>query len=251
MEAATMKERPILFSGEMVRRILSGEKTVTRRVLKDQPDGPLCWWPGDDAWVPAGEYIVEDPALTDEDYYHRCPYGKPGDLLYVRETWALMVGNRHFDGSIERWRECWPDENIHYRADAVSPNLGRWRPSIHMPRWASRITLEVTDVRVERLQEISEEDALAEGAVQFDGNIVGPLRTYWTRANDDNPFDPQNNAYVGRGEARREFQRLWESINGNRYHTDEYGVRHRQPFAWADNPWCWVVSFRRIGGEAA
>lgn len=150
-----MTDRPILFSAEMVRAILDGRKTQTRRVIKPQPpaeaesvlrqlysqdapknDGAWTWWAG------KPQKPITKPLF--------CPYGKPGDLLWVRETWApLKSGNVDFAAD---W------------SDMMQKYAGKWRPSIHMPRWASRITLRITGVRVERLQDISEDDAWAEGA---------------------------------------------------------------------------------------
>jgi hypothetical protein len=134
----------------------------------------------------------------DGEYGCRCPYGAPGDLLWVRETWA-----GHASG-------------VDYAADfaAVSrPQAGPWRPSIHMPRWASRITLRITDIRVERLQDISEDDARAEGAEPC-------TSTGW---------HGQNIVVMT---ARELFAELWNKING--------------PGAWNENPWVWAISFERV-----
>lgn len=158
-----MKERPILFSGEMVRAILDGSKTMTRRVIKPQPGnvttGPT---PMGSNWMAWGMYgMVRDLW---------CPYGQPVDRLWVRETWSQFAPRpKPGDGVPEN--AC-----IDYRADYSASALRRgldsdgdpykppsWRPSIHMPRWASRINLEVVSVRVERVQDISEDDARAEG----------------------------------------------------------------------------------------
>ena len=175
-----MSERPILFSGPMVRALLDGRKTQTRRVVKPQPDAALGDLPGA-AWN-AGFVNVS------------CPYGAPGDTLWARETWGPFEG-----GFI-------------YRADEgpnVKPDDGRWHPSIHMPRWASRLTLHIKSVRVERLQEISEADALAEGCTAKLAEEAPAL-----------------------DEARQDFRELWESING--------------PGSWDANPWVWVVEFKRV-----
>lgn len=206
-----MKERPILFSGAMVRAILEGRKTVTRRVVKQQPVG------GD--------------TPSDLTVKMRCPYGQPGDRLWVRETWAdvnmcgapalayradedvrdLMQGSQFLDddGAFnyqdERWKKylfCDWYADLH---------LVRWRPSIHMPRWACRILLEITEVRVERLQDITEQQALAEGVASCAQDL-----------------DPDGNGYSP-GEL---FSILWSSING----TD----------SWNANPWVWVVEFKRV-----
>lgn len=144
-----MKERPIIFSGEMVRAILDGRKTQTRRAVKMR-DG-------------AQEYSVYD--------FRRdcCPYGQPGDHLWVRETWL-------------EWTEGGCKETCMYKADddPRAQNFGPWKSSLFMPRWASRITLEITKVRVERLQDISEEDAKAEGVVcQEVKNSVEAFKELW------------------------------------------------------------------------
>lgn len=164
-----MKERPIIFSAPMVRAILSGAKTQTRRVGKvrchsicENDDGKL--WP----WS-------EDVELA-EDFWHPCPFGEPRDKLWVRETWGALP---HMLGGFQR-------ESLRYRADGEYQNehgTWRWRPSIHMPRWASRITLEITDVRVERLQEISEADAVAEGCkpIRPGRSAVEKFRLVWER----------------------------------------------------------------------
>lgn len=216
-----VKERPILFSGPMVRAILEGRKTQTRRVL-NLPRG-LDWYGeiGGEAegWFTNGEgwWHVEELA---------CRYGNPGDRLWVRET-LRQKANGHFSNSPHAAKTDWV-----YSADdtPISPKYHlmvgwaahRSKPSIHMPRWASRITLEITGVRVERLNEISEEDARAEGvsiAKSEDGSsgygeIEGLGRF------------PQYSLRWG-------FEHLWESINGEG--------------SWAANPWVWVVEFKRIG----
>lgn len=229
---AESKERPILFNAEMVRAVLDGTKTVTRRVVK-----------GVDR---ANQMTLKKPTKTlsgtcthalDAPARGLCPYGQPGGRLYVRETWW------HYR-SVEWEAAAYADGSTRTRLDgahhdepgkvidgrpwrAADYDIWRKRPSIHMPRWASRILLEVTEVRVERVQEISEEDALAEGLTETttvdrstEGARIGGLTmgamTCWSSA-------------VGN------FQRLWESINGK-----------REGCSWDDNPWCWVVSFRRI-----
>lgn len=154
-----MKERPIFFSGEMVRAILDGRKTQTRRVLKPQPEGRESQQFSGIA--EAREYLGPKNHGKYGAYFGwdfiPCPYGRPGDRLWVRETWAY-----EWEGS-----GCPDDDGILYRAtdpgwDDNETGL-RWRPSIHMPREFSRITLEITGVRAERLQDISNSDALAEG----------------------------------------------------------------------------------------
>lgn len=225
-----MSEHPILFSGPMVRAILEGRKTQTRRpigfprrgafALQDDGSG---WWPyqSDDGESTTCDDGIERPMS--------CPFGQPGDRLWVRETWASpqpgIVAYRA-DGEAGAWMgdggggRIWVHHGwIHGATDGtregrwygLSKYGGRWRPSIHMPRRASRITLEVTDVRVQRLQEISEEDARAEGMGISDGRAMcGPQWSF-----------------------RDGFSDLWDSINGKRA-------------PWESNPWVWAVSFRQV-----
>ena len=171
--------RPILFKDEMVRAILDGRKTQTRRVMKPQPEGGLDFTP----FAPFGVVNGKGNPLI-------CRHGQPGDRLWVRETWQHLHNEGQKADQFEQWQQNSID--CFYLADESSPNnkpmSGRWRPSIHMPRWASRITLEITDVRVERLQDISNEDAVAEG--------IGT------------PCDMRYAALDA-------FKPLWESINGH------------------------------------
>ena len=190
-----MKERPILFSAPMVRALLAGTKTQTRRIVKAR----------DLEWMDVHQ------GLREPDNAERCPYGGRGDRLWVRETFARI------DGQTRPWIET--DYQATYtHGDRLGDTLGikkRWTPSIHMPRHASRITLEVTGVRVERLQDISEADAVAEGCKPIrpelvqDGLIVRPGRS-----------------------AVEEFRLVWEQIHGGG--------------SWEKNPFVWVVTFRRI-----
>lgn len=204
VDAAGIRERPILFSAPMVRAILDGGKTQTRRVVKKMHVPALGRPPADGApW-----------------------YAEPGDRLWVRETYAL---HHAWDGHPPTAGGS-ASKRVWHRADA--PNAidgrGRWRPSIHMPRWASRITLEVTSVRVERLQDITEEDARAEGV---DWSRPEPYGEKW---DDDDREDPREVGYppAGASFARDNFRRLWSGING--------------PESWDANPWVWVVGFRLV-----
>ena len=212
-----MTERPILFSGAMVRAILDGRKTITRRTVKtdlacnlDEPRGQ--------ADIEAGYPYVETEngyaPLTD-----LCPYGQRGDRLWVREAW---VADAQVDAIAPR--DLSQGEPIMYPADGAirqtgctMVSQGKGRPSIHMPRWASRILLEITAVRVERLQDISEQQALAEG-------VKGE------------PCDHARQACANIGcwgdTAKGAFGFLWESLNG--------------AGSWAANPWVWVVEFKRV-----
>lgn len=162
---STTKERPILFQGSMIRAVLEGRKTVTRhpvKATKAHADGFMIldhgkgWWP----YNAFGDFASDHEGM---EYPIACPYGKPGDRLWVRETCFI---NDYREASVPEQERANCD--IHYRADGIpdfegEEELIRWRPNIHMPRWASRILLEVTDVRVERLRDITEEQALAEG----------------------------------------------------------------------------------------
>ena len=211
-----MKERPILFSGPMVRAILAGTKTQTRRVVKPQPQGNdlhICTNAYD--WQACEDGFLHGLIAGDHGYdalSFRCPHGAPGARLWVRETWAYER-----DGT-----GCPDDTGILYRAtdpgwDDEETGL-RWRPSIFMPRSASRILLEITEVRVERLQAIREEDARAEGIT--DGGCLNCGNSEPCGCPDPSP------------DARDAFAWLWQSINGSH--------------SWHANPWVWVVEFRRV-----
>lgn len=218
--STAIKERPILFSGEMVRAILDGRKTQTRRVVKPQFD--KTWGRGvrrgDDAYSVHVD-IMED---SGEWKWIKCPYGKPGDRLWVRENgWEPPETTPYM---IQMGADTWPN----YMYDADGGDDGEWckengwkrRPSIHMPRWASRLTLEVTEVRVERVQEISEEDANAEGIV-----------CKWIQRGPAGDLSQRCDRYGNT--ATKLFEQLWDSINGTKH-------------PWASNPWVWVVSFKRV-----
>ena len=206
-----MKERPILFNAPMIRAILANTKTQTRRIFK--PD--RMTWDANGRYTThamrGGELSTTGSGpFEPSSWLHYCPYGQPGgDRLYVRETWAAPHAYDHLPP-----RLIPQDARIHYAATEDRGGL-LWRPSIHMPRWASRITLEITSVRVERLQDISEADAVAEGCKPIrpelvqDGLIVRPGRS-----------------------AVEEFRLVWEQIHGGG--------------SWEKNPFVWVVTFRRI-----
>lgn len=207
-----IKERPILFQGAMVRALLNGTKTQTRRVMKPQPrrvDGGVPFGDG-----PAWAHAEPCTAMI------RCPYGQRGDRLWVRET------------SAQNWNQLSDtrmDRSYVYRADGEQRAQDNgtdlpWRPSIHMPRVASRITLEITGVRVERLQDISEADAVAEGVIDLPLAVMPPGSLWAAHAT----AGPKLHAKTAAGAYRL----LWESING--------------PDSWDANPWVWVVEFIRI-----
>lgn len=217
-----MKERPILFSGPMVRAILEGRKTQTRRVVKDS----------------TFEATKQGRLMHEGEAAAWCPYGQPGDRLWVRETWAhdgpdLETARARFEDALSGGETYGP----YYRATESAPGTLRWRPSIHMPRWASRITLEVTGVRVERLQEISEKDAQAEGArwKEFGRCGSGFHLAGWSM---DDPF-PESHAYC-LNTAPLAFANYINRLHGG----DNWNLKPSN--LWAENPWVWVVEFRKI-----
>lgn len=167
-----MTERPIIFSGDMVRAILDGRKTQTRRVMKPQPS-------------PA-DVFVGDHGLGMGPQF-RCSYGQSGDRLWVRETWACECCGRTLEYRAVHGR-C---EGLSYRADGGTGGSSGWRSPIHMPRWASRLTLDITEVRVQRVQEISEEDAVAEGV-----DIWADFRPLWDSINAKRGFGWDVNPWV-------------------------------------------------------
>lgn len=206
-----MRERPILFSGPMVRAILNGTKTQTRRVVKWRHPSPGL----NHSFTGLSVYSYTPTTFTLESQGERrsqptqCPYGQVGDRLWVRETW------QHTDFPEGPYIEGIP---VYYRADYLHDPHGpdgelssegkyrSWKPSIHMPKSAARIWLEITNVRVERLMRISDADALAEGVDRTNTSITGY--------------------------ATERFKRLWETINGTG--------------SWDTNPFVWVVEFKRI-----
>lgn len=229
-----VKERPILFSGPMVNAILEGRKTQTRRVVKDLPPWEITEICKDAGGT--GRWMPNGPAPSGKGmaagHWRNCPYGQPGDRLWVRETWQgpLMdaeVMENEFRA--DRGRFLKPEYCVYAADGGPKPEfvtlddelVCRWRPSIHMYRWASRILLEITDVRVERLNDISEADAKAEGAWS-DAFIVNKVADYFKC--DLFAVHPS-----------LAFRMLWESING----AD----------SWAANPWVWVVEFRKVEGK--
>ncbi len=218
----TIKERPILFSGPMVRALLDGSKTQTRRIVKLPHDNPLGKWEPTTFGGPNGGRTAKGETMPEQGaIWHTrtgdcllCPHGQPGEHLWVRESWSagptntacLEPGETHgalrhplitylADGSTQ---QC--HEPLHKIA------FGKGRPSIHMPRWASRITLEIFSVRAERVQDISDTDCAREGITAAHCTFAGG----WKEAYSD----------------------LWETING--------------PNAWRANPWVWVVEFKVV-----
>ncbi len=198
-----MKERPILFNAPMVCAIVEGRKTQTRRLLTPQPHtvepGQSRWMVGKLGW------LSHEPV---QDFIDACPYGQPGDQLWVREAWSTHAC---FDAVPPAKLTT---RSIHYLADGKI-GTGKGRPSIHMPRWACRILLEITAVRVERLNDIRRDDAVAEG-VERNG--------FGFKAEGENRPRGAYEAY----------RALWESING--------------AGSWERNPWVWVVEFKSVEG---
>lgn len=219
-----MKERPILMNAAMVRAILDGRKTQTRRPVKPQP----YTIPWRDAYGNADEALFwrYDESREDWPYPRFCPLGQIGDRLWVRETWAEALGSS-FAAPLERYRQGGADGygiGAIYRATPHPDyRVETWRPSIHMPRWASRIILEITDVRVERVQDITDDDAVAD---------LGCLRI----CDEDEPCDTS----VTSTDPVGDFRALWDSI----YYPGIY--KKQTLFKWDANPWVWVVEFRRV-----
>lgn len=229
-----MKESPILFNTDMVQAIWSGHKSQTRRVVKEE----LIVWQAEFESGNLPHVIRSEPSLQ---YYleNRCPFGQIGDQLWVRETW-------HVEPNVQGWSM---DENepctgwIEYKAggskEVTAPNFDAvqrcfpkgevdwdflpsdWRPSIFMPRWASRIQLEITNIRIERLNDISEQDAESEGC------IADPCDHARQICEDIGCCGPT---------AKGHFKYIWESINGAN--------------SWDKNPWVWVIEFKVIQGGA-
>ena len=199
-----MSEKPILFSGAMVRAILDGKKRMTRRIVKNVPQGADLFPMKE---VVTGELWAKSYGIQVEHKSIRCPFSV-GQILWVRE--AFCFGDKELCDCLPL--ACRHRPEVHYRADwaGIDDDVRR-KPSIHMPRWASRLTLRVTEARVERLQDISEEDAIAEG--------VGEPKAY--------PYWPEQKNRIA-------FQELWDSINAKR------------GFSWASNPWVWVIGFERV-----
>jgi len=211
-----MTEHPIIMNGESVRAILAGRKSQTRRVIKPQPTGYGLVWIENDCGFAAWQ---DDGLLLDEGSQRLCPHGRVGDLLWVRETWAnVWNGEDASDGEHVEYRADLPAGCTDYPGQwpaeyAIGSNdAPKWRASIHMPRRASRVTLRITDVRVQTVQEIGYDDIIAEG------------------------WDVRRDAPVTDGtcgdDAREWFRRLWDGINAKR------------GYPWAVDPWVFAITFQ-------
>lgn len=249
-----MRERPILFSGPMVRALLAGSKMQTRRVVKPQP--LACDHKEFKGRIPPTEFYdtggnewacktcgngVCSRGQTRAGGFH-CPYGVPGDRLWVRETLNVIDWDSSearlgacvqyaADGQVRGWTH---NEDEKHSVSMDWGKAGKGIPSIFMPRWASRITLEITSVRVERVQSISEEDALAEGIEAFDFPVPPDPPGQVQRMYGTTGYFPQTEVT-----ARKAYRRLWQEINGK-----------REGFTWADNPWVWALTFRRVDSQS-
>ncbi|HHZ8296286.1 TPA: hypothetical protein ACWL8W_000667 [Proteus mirabilis] len=226
-----MKERGIIFNSEMVRAILDGRKKQTRRVMNNQP----CTLPEETISVQQDDFNFRwaGDLHNDTSGWFTCPLGKVGDRLWVRETWSVVSHEFDDDGLMIDYVPDRPTKavrempyghgyytgHIIYSADGdftwgdddgCIDGRSCWKPSIHMPRWASRITLEITNIRVERLNDISQSDAIAEGCWYGRGGGV-----------PDKAITPSD-----------QFPTLWEEIYGDG--------------SWSSNPWVWVIEFKRI-----
>ena len=211
-----MKYIPILFSTPMVQAIIEGRKMMTRRVMKEAINASGCWRPT----------LIKESHIDGIPRYElrsgtqyilpwfKCPYGQVGDVLWVRETFTRVSWA---DGTTAR------KVHTHYKADNDLIGEHKWRPSLFMPKAACRIFLEITEIRVERLNDISERDAINEGikGTSFVGNAPFLFKDYFYKYpfNDNCP-------------PKFSFQTLWQSINGKD--------------SWEANPWVWVISFKRI-----
>ena len=255
-----MKEKPIIFSAPMVRAILEGRKSMTRRIVKCREEiaclGTAADWnagkldermPDWETWGPksgAQVFVGKHGNI----FSLNCPYGVPGDRLWVRETFQdycpIWSGGWCGHGTregIEKEHGVWYGAGAPHRGPLPADPPLKWKPSIHMPRWASRITLEIVSVRVERLQEISEEDAEKEGVPvnQRAPDLLHPSNLCVTCGQHRHTHVGKNMVcFGGKGTVfsnwtyKGGFSYLWESIHG--------------PGSWEQNPWVWVIEFRGI-----
>lgn len=208
MENENLKQRPILFRALMVKATLEGRKTKTRRLVKPQPTiMPLPDYEVD-ANINWNGVVWHENGQVPEVMINSCPYGRPGDVLWVRETFTETYANMYF-----------------FKASEELPSGAVWKPSIYMPKKAARIWLEIVSVSVERLQDISEDDAWKEGCEKGQrwANELGYFPKEETLT---------DGSIIGWECAKDWFADLWVSINGEK--------------SWSANPWVWVVEFKRI-----
>lgn len=221
-----IKERPILFSTPMVQAIMEGRKTVTRRIkgLDKLNERPEAW--RFDGVNRNGDYLFydvhgfvsgHDP--QDCTVIIKCPYGKAGDILWVRETWAKVNGEIAYKASEKDYLFAPGETN------------GIWKPSIHMKKKDCRLKLEIVSVSVERLHEITKEDAIKEGILYYDDEIM-KSRRYKDYLSDASEYGHPDHDYPTVVTAKESFASLWQSINGKE--------------SWDCNPWVWVVNFRKL-----
>ena len=223
-----MKEHPILMQTDMVKAILDGRKTQIRRVIKPQPpsDAKPCTCTRVKHF-----YIDKVPSPTDrlectsDVMTIKCPYGQVGDRLWVRETWQVD------DWNYPNHKEAVLKENLEFRADATTEeeyyNYLGWKSPLHLDKIFARIWLEITGVRVERLQEITEVDAIAEGVSYNTTNEYAQMRVLSRgQANEDTWPTPQES-----------FRKLWDSLNAKR------------GYGWEVNLWVWVIEFKRVDND--
>ena len=216
-----MKERGMIFNAEMVRAILDGRKTQTRRIMKVQPEPsksrPKDFWFSSkklESMVHVSDLVPGNSPIADCHLFfqeHCCPFGTVGDRIWVRETWAEAGAGAP---ELKLYRANYPAHVPPHYENVPPAEEIRWTPSIHMPRWASRILLEITDVRVERLNSMSEDDARAEGCCGGHDSIPG---------------------YMYSATPHEHFHHIWTSIYGDD--------------SWQANPWVWVIEFKRIEGD--
>lgn len=221
----TVKQRPILFSTEMVKALLAGNKTQTRRIVKEKIERVIVG--ADYAYA---DKLIPDYGFVDENYNEInpldfCPYGEVGDILYVRETWAkvyLAYANEYL--FIHKADPEWE------RAEEICEEWKGWNSSTYMPKKAARIWLEITDIRVERLQDISEQDAIAEG-IQVIPVFNATTQQSEVRYRDYRKPEDHPKGRLLHGPQGSYFT-LWDKINGDGQYLQ--------------NPWVWVITFEKV-----
>lgn len=235
-----MKELPIIMGAESVLEILERRKSQTRRVVNPRKYNIGGWdMPVSKSDVEAGYPVYQDNNGDFHSVVERCPYGKVGDRLWVRESWSTLTyhegdvpihivkDHKNIEHDVVYYAECpdfsWTDGDgfLEYRKDGMETS--HWKSPIFMPRWASRITLEITDIRVERVQDITEEDAIAEGiSREFAFECNGWVPSY---------ADPDSGGYA---DYITGYRTLWNSLNAKR------------GFPWEKNPWVWIIDFKVV-----